>query len=203
MALFFVVGTVCGCADSDSTAAAPAAVKDEPAEGGDSAGENAADDDQPTAALDQPTERADVEREPECLTAPQAAGDPVSVTNGPYLQWPTLDGITVAFETLEQVPGTVAVWREGEPCLDAIAQSEPAVMDMASDILIRPAPPGFQHAAQITGLQPGTRYNYKVVIGGTVTDASTFRTTPSVSVPSSGVLKIASVLYLLTQFGPD
>jgi len=24
-----------------------------------------------------------------------------------------------------------------------------------------------------------------------------------VSVPSSGVLKIASVLYLLTQFGPD
>jgi len=25
----------------------------------------------------------------------------------------------------------------------------------------------------------------------------------NVSVPSSGVLKIASVLYLLTQFGPD
>lgn len=122
----------------------------------------------------------DVPSEP-CLELPEPSGDGVVFTRAPYLQWPTMDSITVMFETTSYTAGQVAVWLEGDECMTAIVETEPAMMPTLIEGETLPKPAGPQHAAWVKGLEPGTRYHYRVIVGGTASATRTFWTAPTKS----------------------
>lgn len=125
-----------------------------------------------------------------CLVLPEATGEAVTFTKTPYLQAPVSDGMTVAFETDVAVPGQVAVWRAGEPCLDALVATRPVRMDTYLAVLdvVMEEPEGHQHFGKVTGLEPGAYYRYQVVVGQAVSDEGSFRTAPPRGAPFSLVI---------------
>lgn len=87
--------------------------------------------------------------------------------------------MTVAFETVQEVDGRVVVWADaGDGCPVAVVPTTPTILDISKDPFPLEQAPGLQHAAEIVGLEPGTRYTYQVVIRGTASDVAGFRTAP-------------------------
>ena len=84
----------------------------------------------------------------------------------PYLQVATTDSMVVAWKTWTDTPGEVR-WGPSATALDRSASS----------------PTGQRHAAQLTGLEPDTRYFYAVYSGDTLLAGGAdhwFRTAPAV-----------------------
>ena len=84
----------------------------------------------------------------------------LSVIKGPYLQWPTLDSITVMWETSEASSSSVTYCptrRVHEGLLgryESLREHEKTVEDVTS---------GYIHAVTLTGLTPDTTFHYRVI----------------------------------------
>lgn len=85
------------------------------------------------------------------------AAQTVKITRGPYLQWATEDSIRIA-------------WFTNLPAPSKVEYGIGALTDQTSDAVLQR-----QHVMLLGGLQPGTRYLYRVTSGGAVASAS-FRT---------------------------
>jgi hypothetical protein len=120
------------------------------------------------------------QNEGQCLAIPPASQDVVAFQKAPYLQYPRLNGMTIAFETNVATIATVVVYQDDANCPLAVVQTQPTQMDtyIADIDFDMPAPGGYQHHAEVTGLESGAYYQYVVRIGVSETTPRTFRTTP-------------------------
>ena len=90
------------------------------------------------------------------------ASDPPGLYIAPYLQNVTPDRITVMWETADSVAGIVEYGRDGSFDQQARESEEKKI-----------------HEIRISGLEPGTTYDYRVHYGQTTLPAATFTTAPS------------------------
>jgi len=87
------------------------------------------------------------------------------ITRGPYLQSPTSDSIVIVWETDRPMPCEVIYGRLG-----------------TFDQRMMSPGDGLRHEATLSGLEPGTEYNYWVASNGyPLSKAASFRTSPSSS----------------------
>lgn len=104
----------------------------------------------------------------------------------PYLQYPAEDGITITWFTEDDIPGTLTV-SGGDLAEPRTFTSEPELMEelayselelsQISDFPDMFANRNYKHNIRVSGLTPGTTYDYAVTVADT-THESTFNTAP-------------------------
>ncbi len=103
----------------------------------------------------------------------------------PYLQHPTVDGMTILWFSNDDSPGKLLWWKNNIGISDSL-MSEPVKADALayssweSTVYFGGQAPEapFKHRIQLKGLESGTKYRYRV-IQGEDTFSSFFETTPS------------------------
>lgn len=112
----------------------------------------------------------------------------------PYLQSPAADAVTIAWLSVVDEPGAVALYEADDAAPRAVLSSTP----QAATALAYPEweatqfyggdPPGmpYSHRVRLSGLRPRSTYRYTVT-QGTETSTSTFTTAPA---PGSGQVRI-------------
>jgi predicted phosphodiesterase len=93
---------------------------------------------------------------------PAESASPATIVKGPYLQWPTSDGITVMWETDAATTGRVDY---GTSSL--------------SEAFVETAEAATLHKVELTGLTPDTSYVYRVTSDDTVSSVGNFTTAPA------------------------
>lgn len=83
--------------------------------------------------------------------------DPGSIIEGPFINLPTPEGVTISFETLTKTIGTITLEGAG-------TFSSPAATT--------------HHEITLSGLQPATEYSYQVDGGGSDKERYSFKTAP-------------------------
>lgn len=131
-----------------------------------------------------------------CANPNPPAQDVGGVSKGPYLMFPTVDGITVCWVSEKQTTGTV----------EYAPEKTPGPQLEAKDTM-----PTHNHRVKLSGLLPYTRYSYSVKCDGD-TQAGTFITAAPKTQPFKFVAygdnrtqadKHAAVLARMLQFHPD
>lgn len=105
----------------------------------------------------------------------------------PYLQSPTSDGITVNWFTEEDIQGTLMLsggdltepqeFSSTPELIEELTYSELELSEI-SDFPDMFANSNYKHSIQLTGLTPGTTYNYEVTLADT-SISSTFKVAPA------------------------
>ncbi|MCC6444281.1 MAG: metallophosphoesterase family protein [Armatimonadetes bacterium] len=82
----------------------------------------------------------------------------LSIVKGPYLQWPTLDSVTVMWETSVEAAAEVSVW-DTQPVHSGLNGRARTLEE--TERRVTADRPGLIHKVILTGLSPDTSYHYR------------------------------------------
>jgi len=86
---------------------------------------------------------------------------PTALLKGPWLQWVTDESFHVMAESEDEVPLHIEVYVEG--ALRTTVTTEPVKPDYSDKLIPLPAPDGFIHQVEVTGVLPGENFEILVL----------------------------------------